>query len=128
MALWIQNVTNDPYLPDDQPHTYVVRLNQDPPLAGFQHVRERGAAACLRAAADAIDATQDREARESGALTQNPLLEAATLAFYSEVGLMMACDVQANDWRWPESAPPNVSLLAEKLRAAIRLTVIGEAS
>ena len=54
MALWIQNVTQGDR-PDDQPHDYVVRINQRPPLATFQHVRADGAAACLRAAADAIE-------------------------------------------------------------------------
>lgn len=54
MALWIQNVTQDDR-PDSEPHDYVVRINQQPPLASFQHVRAKGAAECLRAAADAID-------------------------------------------------------------------------
>lgn len=56
MALWIQNITPDPFRPDDQAHDYAVRINNDPPLALFAHVRSAGAAACLRAAADAIDA------------------------------------------------------------------------
>ena len=57
MALWIQNVTPGGITgrPDDQPHDYVVRIN-DKELGRFQHVRALGAAACLRAAADAIDA------------------------------------------------------------------------
>lgn len=55
MALWIQNVT-DGDRPDDEPHDYVVRINRQEPLAVFQHVRSLGAAECLRAAADAIDA------------------------------------------------------------------------
>lgn len=55
MALWIQNITPD-YRPDNLPHAYAVRINNDPPLAYFQHVRSLGAAVCLRAAADAIDA------------------------------------------------------------------------
>ena len=50
--LWIQNVSPDAHRrPDDQPHDYVVRINNQPPLARFQHVRAKGAAACLRAAA-----------------------------------------------------------------------------
>lgn len=122
MALWIQNISN-PVPSDDEPHTYIVRVNQNPPLAGFQHVRNRGAAACLRAAADAIDAAKDRE---SGALVENPLLEAARLAFYSEVGLTLAHEVQTNGWRWPDSAPQVVSTLAERLRAAIRMAMVGE--
>lgn len=55
MALWIQNITGDPSRPDDQTHDYAVRVNNGRPLALFQHVRTDGAAACLRAAADAID-------------------------------------------------------------------------
>jgi len=56
MALWIQNITADPYRPDDQAHDYAVRINNGRPIATFQHVRSHGAAACFRAAADAIDA------------------------------------------------------------------------
>lgn len=56
MALWIQNVT-DGDRSDDEPHDYVVRINWQEPLATFQHVRSLGAAECLRAAADAIDAS-----------------------------------------------------------------------
>jgi len=61
--LWIQNVTPEDR-PDDQPHDYVVRLNRNPPLATFQHVRNKGAAACLRAAADAIEAEEKRKEQE----------------------------------------------------------------
>lgn len=53
--LWINNVS-PPGTPDDELHDYVVRINHQPPLAHFQHVRNRGAAECRRAAADAIDA------------------------------------------------------------------------
>lgn len=56
MALWVQNVTDDPMRPDDEAHDYVVRVNNGRPMASFQHVRTDGAAMCLRAAADAIDA------------------------------------------------------------------------
>ena len=59
--LWIQNVTEDADRPDDEPHDYAVRINRDEPLARFQHVRSLGAAACLRAAADAIE-TEGRAA------------------------------------------------------------------
>ncbi len=52
--LWIQNVTPGER-PDNEPHDYVVRINREPPLGVFQHVRELGAAECLRAAAVAID-------------------------------------------------------------------------
>lgn len=58
--LWIQNVS-EMSRPDTQPHDYVVRINQQPPLARFQHVRAHGAAACLRAAADAIDRTKEEK-------------------------------------------------------------------
>lgn len=53
MALWIQNVTPD-NRSDDEPHDYVLRLNQRE-MARFQHLRSAGAAACLRAAAEALD-------------------------------------------------------------------------
>lgn len=35
---------------------YVVRINNDPVIARFDHVRSDGLAACLRRAADAVDA------------------------------------------------------------------------
>lgn len=56
MALWIQNITDDPLVSDDELSDYAVQINNAPPLATFQHRRIDGAAACLRAAADAIDA------------------------------------------------------------------------
>lgn len=58
MALWIQNITPETDRPDDEPHDYAVRINGEPPLAYFTHIRAEGAAACLRAAADAIDAAR----------------------------------------------------------------------
>lgn len=61
MALWIQNITPDPIPPDTEAHLYAVRINQHPPLATFSHMRALGAAACLRAAADAIDATPPQD-------------------------------------------------------------------
>lgn len=67
MALWIQNVTTDPFTPDKHPSDYVVRINNNPPLASFQHCRIDGAAECLRAAADAIDAAlKSTAAKERG--------------------------------------------------------------
>lgn len=54
MALWIQNITKGER-PDSEPHDYAVRINRQPPLAYFTHVRNEGAAACLRRAANAID-------------------------------------------------------------------------
>jgi len=59
MALWIQNISPLGRA-EDQPHDYIVRINNEPPLARFQHVRNKGAAACLRAAADAIDAQEGK--------------------------------------------------------------------
>lgn len=57
--IWVHNVTPDDR-PDDEPHDYEVKINRMPPLARFQHVRSKGAAECLRAAADAIEAAQAR--------------------------------------------------------------------
>lgn len=54
MALWIQNITPD-RRSDDELHLYKVAVNNDQPLAYFEHRRRDGAAACLRAAADAIE-------------------------------------------------------------------------
>lgn len=62
MALWIQNVTEGDRS-DDELHDYVVRINHNPPLAAFKHVRSRGAAACLRAAADAIADDRGEESK-----------------------------------------------------------------
>jgi len=53
MALWIHNITPEG-IPDNQPHTYAVKINQRT-LVRFQHVRDAGAAECFRAAADALD-------------------------------------------------------------------------
>ena len=53
MPLLIENVTELPR-PDDRPHDYILRVNRRP-LAKFQAVRSLGYAACLRAAADALD-------------------------------------------------------------------------
>lgn len=63
--LWINNIS-PPGTPDDQPHDYVVRINHQPPLARFKHVRNLGAAECLRAAADAIDASRNALDKERG--------------------------------------------------------------
>jgi len=41
--------------PDSQPHDYRLRINAKL-ITNFQHVRDRGLAECLRAAADAVDA------------------------------------------------------------------------
>lgn len=41
---------------------YVVRLNNDPVIASFDHVRSEGLAVCLRKAADAVDAARKEAA------------------------------------------------------------------
>ena len=53
MALWIQNLDD---ARDNGNDYYVVRINQNAPLAYFEHDRTTGAAQCLRDAANAIDA------------------------------------------------------------------------
>lgn len=40
---------------DDEEHDYVLRFNNEPVLVRFRHVRSQGLAACLRAAADAVE-------------------------------------------------------------------------
>lgn len=37
-------------------NSYVVRINHQPAIARFDHVRSEGLAVCLRKAADAVDA------------------------------------------------------------------------
>lgn len=37
---------------------YVVRINHDPVIAHFDHVRSEGLAECLRRAAEAVDAAE----------------------------------------------------------------------
>lgn len=65
MALIIQNVTPNPRdRGNDELHDYVVRVNSSRPIAHFQHRRDLGAAECLRAAADAIDAAREARVRE----------------------------------------------------------------
>lgn len=41
---------------------YEVRINRDPVIANFEHVRSEGLAACLRRAADAVDAAEKEAA------------------------------------------------------------------
>lgn len=41
---------------------YEVRINRDPVIANFDHVRSEGLAACLRKAADAVDAAEGKVA------------------------------------------------------------------
>lgn len=66
MMLWVQNASNNfDDRPDDAEHDYVVRINRNEPLASFKHVRARGAAECLRAAADAIDHAATLKAKEA---------------------------------------------------------------
>ena len=44
--------------PRDAVHSYVIQINNGPVLARFQHVRSYGLAACLRRAADAVEAAE----------------------------------------------------------------------
>ena len=44
----------DPYDTGSE-RNYTVQINREPVLVGFQHERRDGLAACLRAAADALD-------------------------------------------------------------------------
>lgn len=53
MALWIQNVSPQGQ-PNDELHDYILWINRKE-LARFQAVRSKGAANCLRAAAEALD-------------------------------------------------------------------------
>lgn len=54
MSVIITNVSTH----DDEQGTnqYVVRINHNPIIARFDHVRSEGLAMCLRRAADAVDA------------------------------------------------------------------------
>jgi hypothetical protein len=62
MVLIIQNVTPNPTeRGNDELHDYAVRVNTSRPIAYFKHRRDLGAAECLRAAADAIDAARNAE-------------------------------------------------------------------
>ncbi|MBS7699199.1 MULTISPECIES: hypothetical protein [unclassified Chelatococcus] len=62
--LWIQNVTPEGFArSDDQPHDYVLKINRNE-LARFQHIRAKGAAECLRAAADAFDKAEALSKRD----------------------------------------------------------------
>lgn len=49
----IVNVSGDRFTPDG-PNEYEVRINRDL-VCRFTHLRARGLAACLRAAADAVE-------------------------------------------------------------------------
>ena len=55
MALWIHNVSPDNHDSDAEMDYYEVKINNNPPLGEFRHWRHENSAACLRAAADAID-------------------------------------------------------------------------
>ncbi len=54
MALWIHNITPETAF-DGDIHRYAVKLNHHS-IVEFDHIRSSGAAACFRAAADALDA------------------------------------------------------------------------
>lgn len=43
---------------------YVVRINNQPVIAQFDHTRSEGLAACLRRAADAVDAATHNQGRD----------------------------------------------------------------
>ena len=64
MALWIQNLT--PERPSAQDHGYKVQINDQEPLAFFAHCRLDGPVACLRAAADAVEAALKSTAAQEG--------------------------------------------------------------
>jgi hypothetical protein len=59
MSVIITNVSTH----DDEEgvNQYVVRINQNPIIARFDHVRSEGLAECLRRAADAVDAATRKE-------------------------------------------------------------------
>lgn len=64
MALWIHNVTH-PDFADQNEQDYEVKVNRET-LARFKHLRSKGAAECLRSAADAIDALATQGADNGG--------------------------------------------------------------
>ncbi len=47
-----------PGTPRDAAHSYTVQINNGPVLARFQHIRSYGLAACLRRAAEAVEAAE----------------------------------------------------------------------
>lgn len=66
MALWIQNISPEG-TSEDEPHTYNLNINRRL-LCTFTHVRSDGAAECLRAAADALDDAEWKEAMTAAEL------------------------------------------------------------
>lgn len=54
MSVIITNVSSN--FGTDGEQDYIVRINDQPPIAAFRHVRANGLAECLRAAADAVEA------------------------------------------------------------------------
>lgn len=63
MAVRIENVSPRS-AKDDEEHEYVLRFNNEPELVRFRHVRSKGLAECLRAAADAVE--REIENRDDG--------------------------------------------------------------
>lgn len=63
--IWIHNVTPEG-TPNNEPHDYEVKINRRT-LVRFKHVRNRGAAECFRAAADALDAAELNPQHDNGA-------------------------------------------------------------
>lgn len=62
MSILITNVsTHDDLTGSNQ---YTVRINNQPVIARFDHVRSEGLAMCLRRAAEAVEATQIKETRD----------------------------------------------------------------
>ena len=55
MSVIITNVSD--HDGDDRISQYVVRINNGPVIASFEHWRANGLAECLRIAADAVEAT-----------------------------------------------------------------------
>lgn len=63
MAIVIENVTIDfaGATARGEAHDYMVRINMNAPIASFKHEPTNGLAACLRSAADAIEAAKEEE-------------------------------------------------------------------
>jgi hypothetical protein len=56
MSVVITNVSTHDDLTG--PNDYIVRINSQPVIARFTHVRSEGLAACLRRAAEAVEAAE----------------------------------------------------------------------
>jgi hypothetical protein len=69
MAVIIQNVSEGPMTGLQQ---YIVRINSDPVVATFEHIREDGLAECLRKAADAVEAVSAATREASSKTVRDP--------------------------------------------------------